>query len=417
MSEPNSSPPPEGQFLVYQAEDGKLKLEVRFEGETVWLTQQHMAELFQTTKQNIGQHLKSIFAESELLQNSVVKDSFTTAADGKNYATRFYNLDAIISVGYRVKSAVATRFRIWATQRLREFIVKGFTLDDERLKNPDQPFDFFEELARRIQDIRTSERRFYQKITDIYATSVDYMPNAKVSQQFFATVQNKMYWAAQRHHPQGGCLHRQELPRCPGTRNAEPDRHGLHRICRTARSATQSDDHARLDYQARRVPKILRARVAGPRRKNLRRAGKNESGAGIPAVSDAPRYATPPRGRRLRASHEATTPSAHTEAPEEKEMSQFNTPAAVESRGTSVERPFSFSFQLYTFLHLPPIHHPKSAPLVTSYQLPRHAGAASAQEDHHPNNPVILSKKMLSEWKNQCTMMRHFYSKMRLAYY
>jgi hypothetical protein len=132
MSEPNSSPPPEGQFLVYQAEDGKLKLEVRFEGETVWLTQQHMAELFQTTKQNIGQHLKSIFAESELLQNSVVKDSFTTAADGKNYATRFYNLDAIISVGYRVKSAVATRFRIWATQRLREFIVKGFTLDDER---------------------------------------------------------------------------------------------------------------------------------------------------------------------------------------------------------------------------------------------------------------------------------------------
>ena len=195
MSEPNSSPPPEGQFLVYQAEDGKLKLEVRFEGETVWLTQQHMAELFQTTKQNIGQHLKSIFAESELLQNSVVKDSFTTAADGKNYATRFYNLDAIISVGYRVKSAVATRFRIWATQRLREFIVKGFTLDDERLKNPDQPFDYFEELARRIQDIRTSERRFYQKITDIYATSIDYDPTHEDSLSFFKTVQNKVHWA------------------------------------------------------------------------------------------------------------------------------------------------------------------------------------------------------------------------------
>jgi hypothetical protein len=195
MSEPNSSPPPEGQFLVYQAEDGKLKLEVRFEGETVWLTQQHMAELFQTTKQNIGQHLKSIFAEGELLQNSVVKDSFTTAADGKNYATRFYNLDAIISVGYRVKSAVATRFRIWATQRLREFIVKGFTLDDERLKNPDQPFDYFEELARRIQDIRTSERRFYQKITDIYATSIDYDPTHEASLAFFKTVQNKVHWA------------------------------------------------------------------------------------------------------------------------------------------------------------------------------------------------------------------------------
>ena len=172
-----------------------MKLEVRFEGETVWLTQQHMAELFQTTKQNIGQHLKSIFAEGELLQNSVVKDSFTTAADGKNYATRFYNLDAIISVGYRVKSAVATRFRIWATQRLREFIVKGFTLDDERLKNPDQPFDYFEELAQRIQDIRTSERRFYQKITDIYATSIDYDPTHEASLAFFKTVQNKVHWA------------------------------------------------------------------------------------------------------------------------------------------------------------------------------------------------------------------------------
>ena len=172
-----------------------MKLEVRFEGETVWLTQQHMAELFQTTKQNIGQHLKSIFAEGELLQNSVVKDSFTTAADGKNYATRFYNLDAIISVGYRVKSAVATRFRIWATQRLREFIVKGFTLDDERLKNPDQPFDYFEELSRRIQDIRTSERRFYQKITDIYATSIDYDPTHEASLSFFKTVQNKVHWA------------------------------------------------------------------------------------------------------------------------------------------------------------------------------------------------------------------------------
>jgi hypothetical protein len=133
MSKDSETPPPGGQFLVYRTEDGKLKIDVRFEGETVWLTQQHMAELFQTTKQNIGQHLKSIFAEEELALDSVVKDSFTTAADGKNYATRFYNLDAIISVGYRVKSAVATRFRIWATRLLREYIVKGFNLVEQYL--------------------------------------------------------------------------------------------------------------------------------------------------------------------------------------------------------------------------------------------------------------------------------------------
>ena len=184
-----------GQFLVYEAEDGKVKIDVRLENETVWLTQQLMADLFQTTKQNIGQHLKHIFLEMELVENSVVKKFFTTAADGKKYETSFYNLDAIISVGYRVKSHVATRFRIWATQRLREYIIKGFVLDDERLKNPDQPFDYFDELLRRIQDIRTSERRFYQKITDIYATSIDYDPTLEISIEFFKTVQNKMHWA------------------------------------------------------------------------------------------------------------------------------------------------------------------------------------------------------------------------------
>jgi hypothetical protein len=195
MTDESKPSPPGGQFLVYQTEDGKLKIDVRFEGETVWLTQQHMAELFQTSKQNVGQHLKNILEEGELAQESVVKDFFTTAADGKKYATKFYNLDAIISVGYRVKSHVATRFRIWATQRLREYIVKGFVLDDERLKNPDQPFDYFEELTRRIQDIRTSERRFYQKITDIYATSIDYDPTQEISILFFKTVQNKVHWA------------------------------------------------------------------------------------------------------------------------------------------------------------------------------------------------------------------------------
>ncbi len=184
-----------GQFLVYEAEDGRVKIDVRLSDETVWLTQQLMSDLFQTTKQNIGQHLKNIFSEGELFEDSVVKKFFTTAADGKKYKTNFYNLDAIISVGYRVKSHVATRFRIWATQRLREYIIKGFVLDDERLKNPDQPFDYFDELIRRIQDIRTSERRFYQKIADIYATSINYDPTLEISIEFFKTVQNKMHWA------------------------------------------------------------------------------------------------------------------------------------------------------------------------------------------------------------------------------
>ena len=180
-------PPPSGQFLVYQTEDGKLKLDVRFEGETVWLTQPHMAELFQTTQQNISLHLQNIYTEGELEREATHKESLSVRQEGARSVQRrveFYNLDAILSVGYRVKSAVATRFRIWATQRLREYIVKGFVLDDDRLKNPDLPFDYFEELMRRIQDIRTSERRFYQKITDIYATSIDYDPTQEVSLTF-----------------------------------------------------------------------------------------------------------------------------------------------------------------------------------------------------------------------------------------
>jgi hypothetical protein len=190
-----SNLPQKSQFLIYQAENGTIKIDVRVEGETVWLTQQLVAQLFQTTKQNVGQHLKNIFDDGELSPEAVVKKFFTTAADGKSYGTNYYNLDAIISVGYRIKSRVATHFRIWATQRLREYIVKGFVLDDERLKNPDHPFDYFEELLRRIQDIRTSERRFYQKITAIYATSIDYDPTAEASIAFFKTVQNKLHWA------------------------------------------------------------------------------------------------------------------------------------------------------------------------------------------------------------------------------
>lgn len=192
------TPPATGQFLVYKAEDGHIKIEVRLADETVWLPQQLIAELFQTTIPNISMHIRKIYDEGELQPEATVKNFLTVRREGNRDVQRhidFYNLDMIISVGYRVKSHVATRFRIWATQRLKEYIVKGFILDDERLKNPDQPFDYFEELTRRIQDIRTSERRFYQKITDIYATSVDYDPTLDISINFFKTVQNKMHWA------------------------------------------------------------------------------------------------------------------------------------------------------------------------------------------------------------------------------
>ena len=186
------------QLIIYQTESGETKLEVRLENETVWLTQKLMAELFQTTVPNINMHLKNVFEEGELDASATIKDFLIVRMEGSREVSRsieYYNLDAIISVGYRIKSSVATRFRQWATRHIREYIVKGFVLDDERLKNPDLPFDYFEELLRRIQDIRTSERRFYQKITDIYATSVDYDPTKESSIVFFKTVQNKMHWA------------------------------------------------------------------------------------------------------------------------------------------------------------------------------------------------------------------------------
>jgi hypothetical protein len=186
------------QLIIYQTETGKTKLEVRLEDETVWLTQKLMAELFQTTVSNINIHLKNIFEEGELDPRRTIKESLIVRLEGGREVNRnieYYNLDAIISVGYRIKSSVATRFRQWATAHIREYIVKGFVLDDERLKNPDLPFDYLEELLRRIQDIRTSERRFYQKITDIYATSTDYDPTDERSILFFQTVQNKMHWA------------------------------------------------------------------------------------------------------------------------------------------------------------------------------------------------------------------------------
>jgi len=187
--------PKGGEILIYQTEGGQTKIEVRLEGETLWLNQAGLAELYQTTKQNISLHIQNLYDEGELSEESVVKEYLTTAADGKKYRTKHYNIDMIISVGYRIKSHIATRFRQWATQRLREYIIKGFVLDDERLKNPDHPFDYFDELLQRIQEIRTSERRFYQKITDIYSTSTDYDPTDKISITFFKTVQNKLHWA------------------------------------------------------------------------------------------------------------------------------------------------------------------------------------------------------------------------------
>lgn len=185
------------QFLLYTAPDGAVKVEVYFKDETVWLTQKALAELFGVKVPAVNKHLKNIFESGELSEVSVISILETTAADGKNYQTRFYNLDAIIAVGYRVNSYQATKFRIWATKTLREFIVKGFVLDDERLKQGKRVFgkDYFDELLERILEIRASERRFYQKITDIYALSADYDPHAPITKEFFATVQNKLHWA------------------------------------------------------------------------------------------------------------------------------------------------------------------------------------------------------------------------------
>jgi hypothetical protein len=189
---------PNSQLIIYQTEDGHTRLEVQLEDESVWLSQNLMAELFQTTQQNISQHISSIYKEGELVLEATHKKFLLVRKEGAREVNRnldHYNLDMIISVGYRVKSHTATRFRQWATARLKEYLIKGFVLDDERLKNPDQPFDYFDELLRRIQDIRTSEKRFYQKVTDIYASSVDYDPTLSVSIDFFKTVQNKLHWA------------------------------------------------------------------------------------------------------------------------------------------------------------------------------------------------------------------------------
>ena len=199
MKNKNPDNTQESQILLYQTEDGRTRIECRFENETVWLTQALIAELFQVTVPTVNEHLKGIFSEGELEAEATIRKFRIVRTEGKREVTReldHYSLSAILAVGYRVRSHRGTQFRQWATSRLTEYLVKGFTMDDERLKNlPGKgQTDYFDELLERIRDIRSSERRFYQKVLDIYATSVDYAPSTEMSQQFFAMVQNKMHW-------------------------------------------------------------------------------------------------------------------------------------------------------------------------------------------------------------------------------
>lgn len=197
MAEPTS------QILIYQPEDGKTRIDVRLEDETVWLTQMQMVDLFQSSKQNVSLHIKNIYEEGELSEDATVKEYLTVQTEGRRQVQRtikYYNLDVIIAVGYRVKSHRGTQFRRWATERLREYLVKGFAMDDERLKEGrNLGADYFDELLERIRDIRASERRFYRKITEIYSLAVDYDPKAEITIEFFATVQNKLHWAIHGH--------------------------------------------------------------------------------------------------------------------------------------------------------------------------------------------------------------------------
>jgi hypothetical protein len=186
------------EIIIYQNKENDISLNVRLEDENVWLTQTNLVDLYQSSKSNVSEHIKHIFEEGELDENSVVRKFRTTASDGKNYEITFYNLDLIISLGYRIKSRIATQFRIWATQRLKEYIIKGFTMDDERLKNVGGG-GYWYELLNRIRDIRSSEKVLYRQVLDLYATSVDYDPQSSVSVEFFKIVQNKLHYAAHGH--------------------------------------------------------------------------------------------------------------------------------------------------------------------------------------------------------------------------
>ena len=187
-----------GEILIYQNKDGLVNIDVKLEDETVWLTQQQLVELYQTSKSNVSEHIKHIFEEGELEENSVCSFFEHTGNDGKKYNVQFYNLDMIISLGYRIKSGIATHFRRWATERLKEYIIKGFTMDDERLKQLGGG-NYWKELLDRIRDIRSSEKVMYRQVLDLYATSVDYNPKSSESIAFFKMVQNKLHFAAHGH--------------------------------------------------------------------------------------------------------------------------------------------------------------------------------------------------------------------------
>ena len=273
---------PQSQLILYRAPDGQTRIQCRFEDENVWLTQALMAELFQVTVPTINEHLKGIYAEGELPAAATIRSFRIVRSEGARQVTReieHYNLEAILAVGYRVRSPRGAQFRQWATARLKEYLVKGFTMDDERLKNPPGKGhkDYFDELLERIRDIRSSERRFYQKVLEIYATSVDYDPTAEASQQFFATVQNKMHWAthgrtaaelihqradaekpfmghahdaSRRAGPQGGRNGRKELSHRGRIEGPQPHREPLFGLCRAPGAGTPPDDNAGLDRQA-----------------------------------------------------------------------------------------------------------------------------------------------------------------------
>jgi len=296
-------PPQEGELILYRTADDAVRVEVLYESETFWLDQRRMAELFGVDVRTVNEHLRNIFASGELSEEATLRKIRIVRTEGSREVARditFYNLDAIISVGYRVNSAQATQFRIWATQTLREFIIKGFVLDDERLKlNKRFGRDYFDELLERIREIRASERRFYLKITDIYEQcSIDYDKHAETTQTFFKTVQNKLHWAvtgktaaeliaeradaekpsmgahhvderAQGEDPQERCQRRQELPDRARDQGAGAHRVNVPRLCREPGRPTDPDEDGRMGRKARRLPAVQRVRGARERRKGL----------------------------------------------------------------------------------------------------------------------------------------------------
>lgn len=230
---------PQGEILLYQSEDGAARIECRFTGDTLWLSLNQIADLFDRDKSVISKHLKSIFEDGELSRNSVVANHATTAADGKVYQVDHYNLEAIFAVGYRVRSARGIQFRTWATALLRDFVVKGFVMDDQRLKNPGG-WDYFDELLERIREIRASEKRFYQKVRDLFALSSDYQSREKETQLFFAEVQNKL----RRHRTDRRRTHCR-----PFRRNRSE--HGIARLQRFARPQAGCDRCEKLSHRRR----------------------------------------------------------------------------------------------------------------------------------------------------------------------